>query len=129
MSFGEMVRNRRKEKGLTQKELAEMVGIDFTYLSKIETGDLPPPSDEIIKKLATNLDLEADELFLLARKVPPSYRREIIKDGSTKEVLRLVTHHPEFRKDLAEFVEDWRKKRRNSRKLKQERNSDAKLAP
>lgn len=113
MMFGELIRKRRKGMGLTQKELAKKVEIDFTYLSKIETGDLPPPSDDVIAKIAIELEIEADKLFLLAKKVPPSYRREIIKDKSTKEVLRLVTHHPEFRKELEQFVQDWRKKQKS----------------
>ncbi len=37
--FGEVLRNRRKEIGMTQKELAERVGRDRTYISRIEKGE------------------------------------------------------------------------------------------
>ncbi len=34
-SFGRTIRDVRKQRGISQKELAEKAGIDFTYLSKI----------------------------------------------------------------------------------------------
>ncbi len=37
-SIGETIQNRRKEKGLTQEELAEMVGLTVVALGYIEQG-------------------------------------------------------------------------------------------
>lgn len=37
--YGEVLRERRKELGLTQKELADMVGRDRTYINRIEKGE------------------------------------------------------------------------------------------
>lgn len=37
--YGEVLRERRKEIGLTQKDLAEMVGRDRTYINRIEKGE------------------------------------------------------------------------------------------
>lgn len=34
--FGEFIRQKREQRGLTQAEVAEMVGIHQTYYSKIE---------------------------------------------------------------------------------------------
>src|SRR5205814_10266266 len=72
MTFGERIRQLRKAKNLHQNELAAKVGINFTYLSKIEndkleTGDFP--SEDTIKKLAKALGADADELLLMAKKV------------------------------------------------------------
>ena len=62
--LGERIRELRKARGLTQRTLAEAVGIDFTYLSKIENNTVPySPSEKTLKKLAN--ELEADELELL----------------------------------------------------------------
>lgn len=36
MTFSKRVRELRKTRNLTQRELADRVGINFTYLSKIE---------------------------------------------------------------------------------------------
>ena len=37
--FGEMLRERRKKLGMTQKELAERVGRERTYINRIEKGE------------------------------------------------------------------------------------------
>ncbi len=122
MEFGKKIRELRKAKGLSQRELARLVDIDFTYLSKIETGDLPPPSDEVISKLAEHLDVDEQELFLLAEKIPPQYRREILEDDAVPDILRLVTTYPEFREELETFVREWKAKRQ---RLVQERSRSA----
>lgn len=37
-SFGQAIRHYRTQAGLTQDELAERVGLDRTYLSRLESG-------------------------------------------------------------------------------------------
>lgn len=37
--YGEILRDRRKAIGMTQKELAEMIGRDRTYINRIEKGE------------------------------------------------------------------------------------------
>ncbi len=37
--YGEILRDRRKELGLTQKELAEKIGRERSYINRIEKGD------------------------------------------------------------------------------------------
>ena len=37
--YGEVLRDRRKELGITQKELAERVGRDRSYISRLEKGE------------------------------------------------------------------------------------------
>lgn len=70
MEFGGFVRAKRVEKKVSLRKLAELVGINFTYLSKIESNDLPPPAEDKIRLLAQHLELDADELFSLAQKIP-----------------------------------------------------------
>lgn len=36
--FGKQIRNKRKEKKITQEQLAELVGISTTYLRSVEHG-------------------------------------------------------------------------------------------
>lgn len=45
MNFGEKLRQLRNEQGLTQPELAEAVGIEQSYLSKLETGKSIPSAE------------------------------------------------------------------------------------
>ena len=81
MTFGERVRALRTGHSLTLRETASRVGIDFTYLSKIENGKIDRsdyPSEKLIRRLAEVLDGDTDELLLLAEKVPDSIRRRVI---------------------------------------------------
>ena len=82
MTFGERVRELRKAKNLTLRDLAGQVGVDFTYLSKIECGKLDfgdYPGEGLIVKLAKALGAEEEELMLMAEKVPESIRRRVIQ--------------------------------------------------
>ena len=85
--FGASLRKLRIQAGLTQRELADRVNVDFTYLSKIENGALPPPSEKVILKLAETLNVDKDELLTLAGKIPADIA-EILKDRKTLEQLR-----------------------------------------
>ncbi|MES2616179.1 MAG: helix-turn-helix transcriptional regulator [Bdellovibrionota bacterium] len=39
-NIGNFIRARRKERNLTQKQLAEFAGVSFTFLNRVENGDL-----------------------------------------------------------------------------------------
>ena|SRR6266478_1132507 len=72
MSFGSKLRELRRAAGLTLRELAGKAGLDFTYLSKIETGKLQyMPAADTIRKLAELLGGDPLELLSLADKLPP----------------------------------------------------------
>jgi PAS domain S-box-containing protein len=100
VTFGQRLRELRKAKGLTQRELADRVGISFTYLSKIENGAMQPPRGKTITDLANALDTDADELFGLAKKVPPQFLEHInpavikliraLQDGNEQPVSALI---------------------------------------
>lgn len=80
--FATRVREIRKRKGITLRELAPLVGVGFTYLSKVENGRLEfgdYPSDGLIHRLATALGADEDELFLLAERVPESVRKRVLE--------------------------------------------------
>lgn len=119
MRFGERLRELRKQRGLTQRDLAGVVGVDFTYISKIENGHMPPPSEETIIKLARALRVDADELLSLAKKVPPHYRKEILKKGSPlPDFFRLkysLTRQEaqSLEDDLRKLIERWKARKRD----------------
>lgn len=82
MKFGEKIRELRKSRNLTQKELGDLVGVGFAYLSKVENerldfGDYP--SEELICKLAVALSADEDELMLLAKKIPEHIRQRVFE--------------------------------------------------
>jgi len=72
-AFGDAVRNRRNELGLSQQVVAYKTGIHTGYIGRIE-ADGAIPSKGTIAKLAECLDLDVDELCVLAEKSSNSFR-------------------------------------------------------
>lgn len=101
--FGARLRELRKRTGMSQRVVAEKVGINFTYLSKIESGVMSPPSEKLIIKLAKVLNADKDELITLAGKFPSDLTRSL-KDRDTLRFLR----SSEFR----EIMQTYKRKRR-----------------
>ena len=62
VKFGERLRELRKQKGFTQKQLASLVGVQNSVISFYELGERMP-SPEIIIKLASALHVSADYLM------------------------------------------------------------------
>lgn len=75
--FGRLLRELRVASGRTQRQLADEVGVDFTYLSKIENEKLPPPSEEKILVIARVLKQEPDRLLRAARRVPADFQARL----------------------------------------------------
>ncbi len=87
-AFGEYLRGLRKRAGLSQRELAQRAGIDFTYLSKIENGRVDPPAEETMRVLARAVGADADELLARARKMPRDLK-QLVAQGSPEKAMLL----------------------------------------
>lgn len=62
VEFGAKLKQLRKEKNLTQKQLASLIGVQNSVISFYEVGERVP-SPEIIIKLATALHVSSDYLL------------------------------------------------------------------
>ena len=60
--FGLRLKELRNKKGITQYQLAEIVGIDPKHMSHIETGRSFPKAD-LIEKFANALEIDYTKLF------------------------------------------------------------------
>jgi transcriptional regulator with XRE-family HTH domain len=65
-TFGEQVRTLRRNAGLTGIELARLVGVSQSFISRIETGHVVPEPD-VVERLATALGADPVELGEQAR--------------------------------------------------------------
>ena len=106
--FGGYLRKKREKRRagdakFSVRQLAARVGIEPSYLSKVERGEQPPPSEQTIAALARELEEDPDILLALAGKVSselqaiirrrPQLFAELIrqlKDTPDQAVLRLV---------------------------------------
>lgn len=60
--FGQKVRKVRKQRGLTQEKLAELAGIDYSYVNLIENGRRNP-SLKVMAKLSRILGVRLEDLL------------------------------------------------------------------
>ena len=71
MTFGRRLRELRQARQISQRDLADWLDIDHTYLSKLENdAEAYSPSRKLICQLAIALQGDADELHARAGKVP-----------------------------------------------------------
>ncbi len=98
VSFGTLIKQARKEKGYTQRALAEELGVNFSYLSKLENDNAEyAPKEEVIRKLAHHLTIEENKLVFLAGRIPAE-DEELIKEHYENMPLlfRRMRENPEF---------------------------------
>ncbi len=73
-TFGSYIRKRRSQlqsesAEFSVRRLARRIGVEPSYLSKVERGEQPPPSEEKVVALARELGESPDVLLALAGKV------------------------------------------------------------
>ena len=83
-SLGQFLRNRREELRAADprysvRQVAERIGVEPSFLSKVERDQGSPPSEETLVRLAAELDVDADLLLALAGKVSKDLREAIRK--------------------------------------------------
>jgi transcriptional regulator with XRE-family HTH domain len=109
--FGTYVRKRREDlrkidARFSLRKVAVRIGVQPSFLSKVERGESPPPSEEKIVRLAEVLGEDPDVLLALAGKVSSDLQEAIrrrprifgelirrlkdLPDQSVEEVVREV---------------------------------------
>jgi transcriptional regulator with XRE-family HTH domain len=83
-SFGSYIRERREalredDSAHSVRQLAQRVGVEPSYLSKVERGLVAPPGEEKIIRLAKELGENPDVLLALAGKVSQDLQAAIRK--------------------------------------------------
>ena len=68
-SFGELIREQREARKISLRNFAKRVDLSPTFISKMERGEMLPPSEDKIKAIAAALELDPDEMLALAGKV------------------------------------------------------------
>jgi HTH-type transcriptional regulator, competence development regulator len=106
--FGDHVRQIREARrsgdaSFSLRQVAQRVGVEPAYLSKVERGEVPPPSEQMIARLADELGEDPDVLLALGGKVSAELQAIIrqrpklfadllrqLKEAPDHAVLRLV---------------------------------------
>lgn len=83
-SFGAYLRTRRErlkqsDTTFSVRQVAQRIGVEPSFLSKVERGEAPPPSEAKIVALAKELGEDPDVLLALAGKVSSDLKEAIRK--------------------------------------------------
>ncbi len=109
--FSTTLRRYRLRSGLSQNALAKIVGINASYINRLESGEREAPTREVAHALARALTLateETDRLLFSAGHVPPTLQKLGPSDSTVAAVTRLLTNDrlsPEARADFRAVVE------------------------
>lgn len=66
VEFGNYLREKRKEKKLTIRQLDTYSGVSHSYISQVERGNRGIPSPDVLKKLSKPLGVDYEELMVKA---------------------------------------------------------------
>jgi transcriptional regulator with XRE-family HTH domain len=100
-SFGALLRERRRAAGITQRELADRAGVDFSYISKIENDRIAPPAADTVVKLCEILGTPPEELLARIGKLPSDVQGQLGSSAAAQEFLRTV-------QELSLSDDEWR---------------------
>lgn len=75
MTVGEIIKNLRDKRSVSQKHLAKSVGITQGYLSLVESGQRDA-TVELIKKIADALEIPQQLLFVLSCDPPTNLKQK-----------------------------------------------------
>jgi len=101
MTFGKHVRRareeiRRQDREYSLRKVAQRIGIEPSYLSKIERDQTPPPSESTVRRLAEELGEDPDVLLAMAGKVSGDLKAIIMRRPRLfAEALRVLRDAPD----------------------------------
>lgn len=101
-TFGQTLRELRRTQSITQRALAAQVGVDFSYISKVENDRLPPPSADTIVKICAVLSVPPSDLLSMTGKMPSQLRQRLSESPAALQFIQQAH-------DLELTEAEWRK--------------------
>jgi transcriptional regulator with XRE-family HTH domain len=80
--FGTIIKGKRIEKKMTLQQVADAIDGHKGYISGMERGAVRPPSPRIVKKIASVLDLDYQDLLCMSviPKLPKDINKKVLAD-------------------------------------------------
>jgi len=110
-SFGVLVRREREAREIGLREMAKMIGVSPTYLSKVERDEFAPPVEEKVRAIARIIDRDPDEMLALANRVSTDLT-DIIKESPREVAALLRTVRGLTREDVERLAREAEKSRK-----------------
>ena len=89
--FGDILREKRRAAGLSQRKLAQEAGVDFSYVSKLENGRLPAPAADTVTRFADVIGCPPEELLAAAKKMPSAVNASMSGNPAAQRFLQAAS--------------------------------------
>lgn len=100
MTPGALIRQTRKDKGMTQHQLAAASGVTREWLASLEKDRISSPGMNLLAKLARGLDMPAAELISLLGLTPSEpLRLDPEVNEEIQRFVKLVSELDQFRRE------------------------------
>lgn len=104
MEVGQKIKKARLERGLTQQELGNMVGVQKSAIAKYENGRVVNIKRSTLQKIASALEIRPSELmFDESPKETASLHVRILTDH---ELMRAIKEYHSLSEDKQKLVRD-----------------------
>jgi hypothetical protein len=103
-SFGIFIRDKRLEKGFTLRKFAAATNISPSFISMMERDECQAPGEDKIKKIAEVLNVDEEQLTILAGRLPEKVKDAILKRPTLVRLLRVADSKTEH--ELKKIIED-----------------------
>ena len=89
-TFGKKLRDLRIQTDVGLRELARLINKSPGYISDVEHDHVPPPSEDVILKIAAALNLNKKELLTAAQKMDPEISNYVAQKPEAADFLRMA---------------------------------------
>lgn len=110
--FGSIIKNARRKKDLSLRDLGSLTGLDYSYIGRLEKGG-PKPSRDTVIKLADALNISKDTLLIKAGYAPVNKPKNH-EDPTPAEIEEVIRNNnimfdgapldDEDKEDIIEFI-------------------------
>jgi len=104
MRFGIYLKNKRREKSITQEVLARSLNVSSVFIHQLETGKVDAPSLERCQQMSNILEVEIKELWNVAKN--ERLNRFMEREGIFEESLEVLTEVERMLIKLYRFLDD-----------------------
>ena len=89
-TFGKKLRDLRVKSDIGLRELARLINKSPGYLSDVEQDHVPPPSEDVILKIAEAMNVNKNELLAVAQKMDPEISSYVAREPEAADFLRMA---------------------------------------
>ena len=106
MEVGQLIKEARLAKGMTQEELGELVGVQKSAIAKYENGRVVNIKRSTLQKLATALNLKGSDLIIHSNpKEAAELSARVLIDSDLREMVELYSAlTPEDKRTVQDLI-------------------------